>query len=38
MRIGLVADDGREFLAGRIVFPELRQGRSVWMIGRVLDA
>jgi len=37
VRTGLVTDDGREFLAGRIVFPELRQGRSTWMIGRVLE-
>jgi len=37
IRTGLVTGDGREFFAGRIVFPELRQGRPVWMIGRVLE-
>ena len=28
---------GAEFLAGRIVVPDLRGGRPVWLIGRVLD-
>jgi DNA primase len=36
MRTGLITSDGREVLAGRVTFPELRQGRPVWMIGRVL--
>jgi DNA primase len=36
VRTGLITDDGREFLAGRIVFPELRDGRPVWLIGRAL--
>jgi len=36
VRTGLITDDGREFLAGRIVFPELREGQPVWLIGRVL--
>jgi DNA primase len=27
----------REFLAGRIVVPELRGGRCIWFIGRTLD-
>lgn len=36
VRTGLITDDGREFLAGRIVFPELRAGQPVWLIGRVL--
>jgi DNA primase len=38
VRTGLLTGDGREFLAGRVVFPELRQGQPVWMIGRTLDA
>jgi len=37
VRTGLIADGGREFLAGRIVFPELRDGQTVWLIGRVLQ-
>jgi DNA primase len=36
-RIGLVRADGREFLAGRIVFPEIRAGRVIWLIGRLLE-
>jgi DNA primase len=36
VRTGLITDDGREFLAGRIVFPELRDGQPVWLIGRAL--
>jgi DNA primase len=35
-RTGLLRADGREHLAGRIVFPEMRQGDPVWLIGRVL--
>ena len=37
-RVGLLVSDGRERLAGRIVFPELRQGQPVWFIGRLLHA
>jgi DNA primase len=29
VRPGLITADGREFLAGRIVFPELRDGQTV---------
>ncbi len=36
-RLGLLAADGRERLTGRIVFPELRQGQPIWLIGRQLD-
>jgi DNA primase len=36
-RIGLIDRDGGEFLTGRIVFPEFRTGRPVWMTGRVLE-
>jgi len=35
-RAGLAAPRGREFLAGRIVIPELRDGGPVWAIGRRL--
>jgi DNA primase len=38
VRTGLITDDGREFLDGRIVFPELRDGQPVWLIGRALPA
>ena len=37
LRAGLLTDDGREFLAGRIIFPEIRAGRVIWLIGRALD-
>jgi DNA primase len=36
-RTGLLRADGREYLAGRIVFPEIRAGHAMWLIGRVLD-
>lgn len=35
---GLVNRHGHEHLAGRIVVPELRQGRPVWLIGRRLES
>ena len=35
---GLITRSGREVLAGRIVFPELRSGRPIWMSGRVLES
>jgi DNA primase len=35
-RTGLLRADGREYLAGRIVFPEMRKGQPIWLIGRVL--
>jgi DNA primase len=37
-RAGLLDADGREVMHGRIVFPELRNGRPVWLIGRLLQA
>jgi DNA primase len=37
-RVGLLRADGRERLAGRIVFPEIRQHQPLWLIGRLLDA
>jgi DNA primase len=36
-RVGLLHADGRERLASRIVFPELRQRRPVWLVGRLLE-
>jgi hypothetical protein len=36
-RVGLLLADGRERLAGRIVFPEIRQRQPVWLIGRLLE-
>jgi DNA primase len=38
VRAGLIDRHGREVLRGRIVVPERRQGRPVWLIGRHLDA
>jgi DNA primase len=37
LRTGLLDRHGREHLAGRIVVPELRQGRPTWLTGRCLD-
>jgi DNA primase len=34
---GLLRADGREMMAGRIVVPEIRQGRPTWLIGRVTE-
>jgi DNA primase len=36
LRLGLLNHTGGEFLAGRIVVPELRDGRPVWLVGRIL--
>lgn len=36
-RVGLLGANGSEHLAGRIVFPEIRQGQPVWFIGRQLE-
>jgi DNA primase len=35
-RVGLLDEDNRERLAGRIVFPEIRRGQPTWLIGRLL--
>jgi DNA primase len=35
-RCGLVDKGGSERLAGRIVFPEFRDGQAIWLIGRLL--
>jgi hypothetical protein len=37
LRTGLIDYDGRDVLAGRITFSEFREGRAIWMIGRVLE-
>jgi DNA primase len=36
IRVGLLHTDGRERLAGRIVFPEIREHQPIWLIGRLL--
>ena len=36
IRMGLLRPNGREFLAGRIVIPEIRHGQPIWLIGRVI--
>jgi DNA primase len=36
-RAGLLTRSGREFLRGRVVFPELRDGRPIWLVGRPPD-
>ncbi len=37
LRTGLLNHAGREFLAGRVVVPELRDGNPVWLVGRTLE-
>jgi DNA primase len=37
LRVGLLTQAGAEFLAGRIVVPNLRRTRPTWLIGRRLD-
>jgi len=37
LQLGLLTRAGHEFMAGRIVIPELGAGRPMWMIGRALD-
>jgi DNA primase len=37
LRVGLLDHSGREFMAGRVVIPELRNGHPVWLVGRVLE-
>jgi hypothetical protein len=32
-RVGLLRADGREALADRTVFPEIRKRQPIWMIG-----
>lgn len=34
---GLLDAQGRERLAGRIIIPEMRAGRCLWMVGRVIE-
>jgi DNA primase len=35
-RAGLLRADGTDVLAGRVVVPELRAGRPVWLVGRAI--
>ena len=37
MRVGLLGRNGREFLAGRVVVPEIRAGQPIWLVGRTID-
>jgi len=36
-RTGLLRSSGDELMAGRIVIPEIRAGRPIWLIGREID-
>ncbi|HZS00056.1 MAG TPA: CHC2 zinc finger domain-containing protein [Chloroflexota bacterium] len=36
VRVGLLGRDGREFLAGRVVVPEIRRGEPLWLVGRAI--
>jgi DNA primase len=35
-RVGLLSYDGREFLAGRVIVPEIRAGQPIWLVGRTI--
>jgi DNA primase len=35
LRVGLITRGGAEFMAGRIVVPDLHDGRPAWLIGRL---
>lgn len=37
LRTGLLRRGGDELMAGRIVVPEIRGGRSIWLIGREIN-
>jgi DNA primase len=36
VRVGLLGRGGREFLAGRVVVPEMRDGQPIWLVGRTI--
>ena len=36
-QVGLLQHGNRELLAGRLVIPELRKGRAIWLIGRTVS-
>ncbi len=38
LRVGLLRPSGREFMAGRVVVPELRGGQPIWLVGRTIDS
>jgi DNA primase len=38
LRVGLLGRNGREFLTGRIVIPDLRGDQPVWLVGRLLES
>lgn len=35
--LGLLREDGRDFFAGRVIVPELRNRNCIWFIGRCLN-
>ena len=37
-RVGLLRPGGREFMAGRVVVPEIRGGQPIWLVGRTIEA
>jgi DNA primase len=37
-RVGLLRQDGREFLARRVVVPEIRSGQPIWLVGRTIES
>ena len=38
LRVGLLMRGGREFMAGRVVVPEIRGGHPIWLVGRTIEA
>jgi DNA primase len=37
LRLGLLGPGGRELMAGRVVVPEIRAGKVIWLVGRAID-
>ena len=38
LRVGLLGRDGREYMAGRVVVPEIRTGQPIWLVGRIVGS
>ena len=38
LRVGLLGRDGREYMAGRVVVPEIRAGQPIWLVGRIVGS
>lgn len=38
LRVGLLGRDGREYMVGRVVVPEIRAGQPIWLLGRTIGS